>query len=97
MPPRKGSAEASTAEGLDLHEGHAAAVQVGHRHAQQLAPAVQVPDADLPQPTRGKDVAVGVGEGHIMHAAGRGCLQHFCLQLLALHHSTKEYFRVCRP
>ena len=68
-----------------LHESDAAAVQIGHRHAQQLSAALQVPDADLSQATGSKDFTVLVGEGHIMHTAGGGCLQHLCLQLLALH------------
>ena len=70
--------------GADLREGDTAAVQVGHRHAQQLTPAVQVPHPDLTQPTSCKDVAVLVWEGNIVHAARWRRLQHLCLQLLAL-------------
>ena len=70
-----------------LHESNAAAVQIGHQHAQQLAAALQVPDANLSQATCRKDFAVLVGEGHVMHTAGGSCLQHLCLQLLALHTS----------
>lgn len=69
----------------DLHEGHTAAVQVGHRHAQQLTPAVQVPHSNLAQATGRKDIAVVMWEGHVVHAAGWRGLQHLCLQLLALH------------